>query len=45
MAALHPMDGAIVHPEIHFATDPLSDIQARTGATLRCPLALRIRRG
>jgi hypothetical protein len=43
-AILHPMDDAIVHPEIDFATDPLPDIQALTGA-LRGPLALRIRRG
>jgi len=28
----HPMDGAIVHPEIDFATDPLPNIQALTGS-------------
>jgi cytochrome P450 len=27
-----PMDGAIIHPEIDFATDPLPNIQALTGS-------------
>ena len=31
-AILRPMDGAVIHPEIDFATDPLPGIQALTGA-------------
>ena len=29
---LNPMNDAIVHPEIDFATDPLLNIQSLTGA-------------